>query len=72
MTPTSAFGVLGDVDPFYRETYYVGSSDTNANLTRIFWGMNALNQIKASLPWDGVTVPRNYGVWPASREGVTF
>lgn len=72
LTPTSALGVLGDLDPFYRETYYVGSSDTNANLTRIFWGMTPLAQIKASLPWDGVTVPRNYGIWPASREGVTF
>lgn len=73
LTPTAAIGVLGDLDPIYREVYNVGSSDTNANLTRVFLGgQTSLANIKASLPWDGVTVPRNYGVWPASREGVTF
>lgn len=72
-TPDAAFAVLGDMDPFYREVYNVGSSDTNANLSRVFLGgTTALASIKASLPWDGVTTPRNYGAWPASREGVTF
>lgn len=71
-TPTSAFGVLGELDSFYREVNNVGSSDTNSTLTRIFLGASTLGVIKASLPWDGVTVPRNYGIWPASRDGVTF
>lgn len=74
-TPAAIAGMLGTVDPnFYREIYNTGSSDTKLDLSRCFLGGSLnFNTIKASVPWNGVTVPRTYDANPVvSRLGVAF
>lgn len=74
-TPTAIGGMIGTIDPnIYREIYNTGSSDTKLDLSRCFLGGSlSLTTIKASVPWNGITVPRTYDANPViSRLGVAF